>query len=215
MNLQDIIKKFSPNTKVFFDAFETMADELDAMGKMLYKFVHQSDANERATIVLQIEEANHRLEAKSHDVFLELSANFITPFDKEDVHALTSSMEAVGDYIRKSAKKINFYKVDPSDKGIVALAETIELSTVVLKKGIIELRRMKNIGYITNAIVEINKLENQADDIYDQSIKDIFLTEKDAKEIIKKCEIYQVMEIVTDKCEDASNVIESIVVKHS
>jgi hypothetical protein len=74
---------------------------------------------------------------------------------------------------------------------------------------------MKNVSSITSALVKINSLENQADDIYDMSIEKLFATEPDAKEVIKKREIYQVMEIVTDKCEDAANVIESIIIKYA
>jgi uncharacterized protein Yka (UPF0111/DUF47 family) len=78
-----------------------------------------------------------------------------------------------------------------------------------------ELRNMKNVSNITSALVKINSLENQADDIYDMSIEKLFDSEPDVKEVIKKREIYQVMEIVTDKCEDAANVIESIVIKYA
>ena len=78
-----------------------------------------------------------------------------------------------------------------------------------------ELRNMKNMRQITDALVSINSIENQADDIFDMSIERLFATEPDAKEVIKKREIYQVMEIVTDKCEDAANVIESIIIKYS
>jgi hypothetical protein len=74
---------------------------------------------------------------------------------------------------------------------------------------------MKNVSSITSALVKINSLENQADDIYDMSIEKLFDSEPDVKEVIKKREIYQVMEIVTDKCEDAANVIESIVIKYA
>jgi uncharacterized protein Yka (UPF0111/DUF47 family) len=95
------------------------------------------------------------------------------------------------------------------------MAEVIEMGTMALKTAVMELRNMKNVGNITNALVKINSIENQADDIYDLSIERLFATEPDAKEVIKKREIYQVMELVTDKCEDAANVIESIVVKYA
>jgi uncharacterized protein Yka (UPF0111/DUF47 family) len=74
---------------------------------------------------------------------------------------------------------------------------------------------MKNIRKITDAMVAINSVENQADDVFDLSIEQLFENEPDAKEVLKKREIYQVMEIVTDKCEDAANVIESIIIKYA
>ena len=84
-----------------------------------------------------------------------------------------------------------------------------------VRNAVKELRNMKNMRQITDALVAINSLENQADDVFDMSIERLFATEPDAKEVIKKREIYQVMEVVTDKCEDAANVIESIIVKYA
>ena len=94
-------------------------------------------------------------------------------------------------------------------------AELIEQGAHQIRIAVLELRNMKNMRNITEALVKINSIENQADDIFDMSIERLFATEPDAKEVIKKREIYQVMEIVTDKCEDAANVIESIIVKYA
>ena len=99
--------------------------------------------------------------------------------------------------------------------GMQKFAELIEQGAAQLKIAVVALRDMKNMRNITEALVKINSIENQADDIFDFSIERLFETEPDAKEVIKKREIYQVMEIVTDKCEDASNVIESIIIKYA
>ena len=95
------------------------------------------------------------------------------------------------------------------------MSDLIENGCGEIKKAIGELRDMRNMRVITDAMVAINEIENQADDIFDLSIEKLFATEPDAKEVIKKREIYQVMEIVTDKCEDAANVIESIIIKYA
>jgi uncharacterized protein Yka (UPF0111/DUF47 family) len=95
------------------------------------------------------------------------------------------------------------------------LAEIVHASTTEVRKAVGELRDMKNMRVITESLVRINSLENQADDMFDMSIERLFATEPDAKEVIKKREIYQVMENATDKCEDAANVIESIIVKYA
>jgi uncharacterized protein Yka (UPF0111/DUF47 family) len=144
-----------------------------------------------------------------------LGKNFITPFDREDIHYLANSLDDIADYIYASAKKINFYHVDPNDIGIQKMADLIALGCIQVHKAVTELRNMKNMRQITDALVAINSLENQADDIFDMSIERLFATEPDAKEVIKKREIYQIMEIVTDKCEDAANVIESIIIKYA
>ena len=112
-------------------------------------------------------------------------------------------------------KKINFYRVNPNDMGMQKMAELIEQGALQVKNAVFELRDMKNMRNITEALVKVNSIENQADDVFDMSIERLFATEPDAKEVIKKREIYQVMEIATDKCEDASNVIESIIIKYS
>ena len=95
------------------------------------------------------------------------------------------------------------------------MADLILSSCTEVRKAVGELRDMKNLRKITDAMVAINSIENQADDIFDMSIEALFENEPDAKEVIKKREIYQVMEIVTDKCEDAANVIESIIIKYA
>ena len=94
-------------------------------------------------------------------------------------------------------------------------AELIVQACEYIKTAVHELRDMKNLRQITESLVKINSIENQADDIFDMSIERLFPTEQDAKEVIKKREIYQAMEIATDKCEDAANVIESIIVKYA
>jgi len=109
----------------------------------------------------------------------------------------------------------NFYKVDPQEQGIQKLAECIVLGVEAIRIAVRELRDMRNMTAITNALVKANSLENQADDIYDMSIERLFATEPDAKEVIKKREIYQVLETATDKCEDVANVIESIIIKYA
>ena len=163
----------------------------------------------------QIEDQEHVNDDLTHKVFTELGRNFITPFDREDIHYLASALDDIADYIYASAKKINFYKINPNDTGIQKMADLIEQGTEQIRLAVRELRNMKDMRKITDALVKVNSIENQADDIFDMSIDRLFNTEPDAKEVIKKREIYQVMEIVTDKCEDAANVIESIIIKYA
>ncbi len=95
------------------------------------------------------------------------------------------------------------------------MAELIESASLHIEAAVKEMRTMKNLRQITEALVKVNSIENQADDIFDLSIEKLFNQENDFKEVIKKREIYQVMEIATDKCEDAANVIESIMIKYA
>ena len=215
MALNSILKIFLPKDRVFFDLFENVATNVALIALKLKEMVSETDFDKRATILVQIEDLEHVNDDLTHRIFTELGRNFITPFDREDIHYLASALDDIADYVYASAKKINFYRVNPNDIGIKKLAEMIEQGALHVSKAVIELRNMKNMRQITEALVKINSMENQADDIFDMSIERLFATEPDAKEIIKKREIYQVMEIATDKCEDAGNVIESIIIKYA
>src|SRR5829696_3658673 len=164
-------KLLAPKNKIFYELFEKSADNVKQMGVLLTQVVAESDFDKRQTLISKMEDLEHANDELTHNLFTELGRNFITPFDREDIHYLAS---AVG-----------------------------------------ELRNMKNMRMITESLVKINSLENEADDIFDMSIERLFATEADAKEVIKKREIYQVLETATDKCEDAANVIESIIVKYA
>jgi uncharacterized protein Yka (UPF0111/DUF47 family) len=215
MALNSLLKFFLPKDRVFYDLFEKVAGNVAIMGSKLKDVVAETDFDKRASLITQLEDLEHDNDELTHRIFTELGRNFITPFDREDIHYLATALDDIADYIYASAKKINFYRVDPRDSGFQKLADMIEQSAVQVKNAVIELRDMKNMRLMTEALVKINSIENQADDIFDMSIEKLFATEADAKEVIKKREIYQVMEIVTDKCEDASNVIESIIIKYA
>ncbi|MBA2328203.1 MAG: DUF47 family protein [Bacteroidota bacterium] len=210
-----LTKFFSPKDKVFYGLFEEVSNNGAIMAEKLYALVSEPDYKVRSTMIKPIEDLEHASDELTHKIFLELGRNFITPFDREDIHYLASSLDDIADFIYASAKKIKLYHVNPSDEGIHKLSELICESTKEVRKAVLELRDMKNIRRITDALVKINSIENQADDISDLFIERLFSMEPDAKEIIKKREIYQVLEDVTDKCEDAANVIESIIIKYS
>jgi len=215
MAFNSFIQLFTPKDRVFYSLFEEVADSVGRMGKLMKEVVAEPDFDKRAAIISQVEDQEHINDDLTHRIFTELGRNFITPFDREDIHYLASSLDDICDYIFATAKKINFYKVNPNDMGIQKMADLIEQSAAQIQLAVKELRNMRNMRKITDALVKVNSIENQADDIFDLSIERLFETEPDAKEVIKKREIYQVMEIVTDKCEDAGNVIESIIIKYA
>jgi len=215
MALNSILKIFLPKDRVFYQLFENVAATLVKMGYKLKEVVNEPEFEKRGQLIKDVEDMEHICDDYTHEIFTQLGKNFITPFDREDIHYLATALDDIADYMYASAKKINFYKVNPADTGIQKMAEVIALGCEAVNRAVIELRNMKNMRQITDALVAINSIENQGDDIFDMSIERLFDTEPDAKEVIKKREIYQVMEIVTDKCEDAANVIESIIVKYA
>ncbi len=215
MGFNTILKIFLPKDKIFFQLFEAVSETVIEMAIKLKEVVHEKDFAKRALIIKEIEDLEHVNDDNTHRIFTELGRNFITPFDREDIHYLATALDDICDYIYASAKKINFYKVNPDNPTFHKMADLILASCTEVRKAVAELRDMKNIRKVTDAMVAINSIENQADDVFDLSIEELFETEPDAKEVIKKREIYQVMETVTDKCEDAANVIESIIIKYA
>jgi uncharacterized protein len=215
MGFESIMKIFMPKDRVFYSLFEEVAGNVAKMGNALKQVVSEPDFDKRGALIAKVEDLEHVNDELTHRIFTELGRNFITPFDREDIHYLASALDDICDYIFATAKKINFYKVNPNDNGIQKLADLIEQGCEHIHNAVFELRDRRNMRQLTEALVKVNSIENQADDVFDMSIDRLFEIEQDAKEVIKKREIYQVMEIVTDKCEDAANVIESIIIKYS
>jgi uncharacterized protein len=211
-----ILSYFLPKDKVFYSLFEEASNNLETIAHKLVQLVHEPDFSKRASLIKEMEDIEHQNDEITHKVFIELGRNFITPFDREDIHSLASALDDIADYIYAAAKKINFYKIDPiSDQGIQKTAEAIKEAVAAVKSAVMELRNLKNTQKIIECVIKINSIENSADDIFDMSIERLFESDVDAKELIKRRELYMVMETATDKCEDAGNVIESIVVKYA
>lgn len=215
MGINTFGRIFMPKNKIFYELFEEVATTVQDMGYMIRQVVYEPERSRRSALISQLEDMEHRNDDTTHRIFTELSRNFITPFDREDIHALTSALDDICDFIFGSAKKINFYNVNPDDTGIRKMADLIADASTEIKTAVYGLRDMKNLRRMTEAMVKVNSIENQADDIYDLNLERLFENENDMKAFIKKREIYQAMEIVTDKCEDAANVIESIIVKYA
>ncbi len=215
MGINTFGRMFMPKNKIFYELFEEVATTVQDMGHLIKQVVYEPERSRRTALISQLEDMEHRNDDTTHQIFTELSRNFITPFDREDIHALTSALDDICDFIFGSAKKINFYNVNPDDTGIRKMADLIADASTEIKTAVYGLRDMKNLRRMTEAMVKVNSIENQADDIYDLNLERLFENENDIKAFIKKREIYQAMEIVTDKCEDAANVIESIIVKYA
>src|SRR5205085_3057429 len=161
MGINTIMKFFLPKDRVFYDLFEKIAGNVATMGRKLKDVVYEVDFDKRANLISQLEDLEHDNDELTHRVFTELGRNFITPFDREDIHYLASSLDDVADYIYASAKKINFYKINPNDPGMHKFSELIEEAAQQTKNAVYELRNMKNMRNITEALVKINSIENQ------------------------------------------------------
>ncbi|HNC39668.1 MAG TPA: DUF47 family protein, partial [Chitinophagaceae bacterium] len=171
MALNSLFKIFMPKSKIFNELFEKVAANVSLMSDKLRELVGEADFDKRAALITQIEDLEHANDDLTHNIFTELGRNFITPFDREDIHYLATSLDDIADYIYSSAKKINFYRVNPNDIGFQKLAEVIQMSAAELKSAVGQLRNMKNLKSITESLVRVNSYENQADDLFDMSIE--------------------------------------------
>lgn len=215
MAFNTLLKIFLPKDRIFYTLFQDSSERVLLMSNTLKQLINEPDKAKRNGLMTQIEDLEHKNDEATHTIFTELSRNFITPFDREDIHYLATALDDVADHVYAAAKKIMFYHIDTDDYGLRKFADLIVLSAEQVVKAVNELKDMKNLRQITEAIVKINSIENQADDLFDQNIERLFAEVEDVKAVIKMREIYQVLESATDKCEDAGNVIESIIIKYA
>lgn len=215
MSLNSILQYFVPKDRIFFPLFEQASANLIQLGEKLKEAVNTEDEAKRNDLYKDIENLEHKGDEITHQIYLELGKNFITPFDREDIHMLASAIDDVADYIHGSATRMNLYKITNITQPIKDLADLTSKACYDVDKAVRELRDLKNIRNIADSCVRINSLENQADKVFDKAVADLFEFEKDAINLIKYKEVLSALETATDKCEDAANVMESILVKHA
>jgi predicted phosphate transport protein (TIGR00153 family) len=214
MTINSIFQFLVPKDKKFFPLFELAAANLVVLAETLHEAVNAPKA-EREEYFKKIEELEAIIEEITHKTHLELSKNFITPFDREDIHALIKSIDNVADNMHGAASRIRLYQVDKITKSIRKLTEINLEASQLICEGIKQLKDLNNIKMIKETCKKINKLESKADSVFDKAVADIFENETDAKNIIKYKEVLSALEMASDKCKSVANVMEQISVKHS
>ncbi|RYE21844.1 MAG: DUF47 domain-containing protein [Sphingobacteriaceae bacterium] len=216
MSLNSIFQYFVPkDKKVFFPLFEKAAANVVEMAVLIVEAVNSTDFSRRDTLYHQIDKLENIGDDITHQIYLELGKNFITPFDREDIHSLATAIDDVADLIQGSANRMFLYQISEMTEPIQKLSELILQASYDLQKAVAELKDLKNVRNIAESCIRINSIENQADYVFDRAVADLFLYEKDAIRLIKYKEILAALETATDRCEDAANVMESIIVKHA
>lgn len=215
MSLNSIFQYFVPKDKKFFPLFEQAGANLIVMAKLLQETVYSTDLVKRASLNKQLEDLEHKGDNITHQIHLELGKNFITPFDREDIHSLASSLDDVADFIQGASNRMELYKIETPSQAMQEITDLIVEATEHVATALNELRDLKNIRKITDSCVRINSVENKADYIFDKAVGELFEFEKDAITLIKNKEVLSAMEDATDKCEDVANVLESILVKNA
>jgi uncharacterized protein len=210
-----LLSMFKPSAGKFFDSFSEATSNIVTMSLKLKDLIEAKDESTREAIVREIKNLEHRGDEVTHTIFTELSRNFITPFDREDIHYLATSLDDVADYINGTASRVSLYKINTFDQVIHSLVSVIHRQAIEIDQAISSLKNMRNAQRVREAIVRINDLENEADSIFELAIARLFAEEMHPIELIKSKEILSVLETATDKCEDVANALESILVKNS
>ncbi|MEI6124018.1 MAG: DUF47 family protein [Bacteroidota bacterium] len=214
MGLNKVFQYFIPKEKKFFPLFENVAENVEKGAILLNKLLLLiGNEKEKQALVTQIKQCEEKGDDNTHKIFDELNKTFITPFDREDIQALTSSLDDVLDYINSCAKRIQLYKVTELPINTIEISELLVQATRELKVAIGELKNLKHPHVIKRACIKLNEIENRVDDLYYMSISDLFDNEKNAIELIKKDAILKTLETATDKAEDVSDVLKAIIVK--
>ncbi|HLP63066.1 DUF47 domain-containing protein [Flavobacterium sp.] len=214
MSLNSIFQFLVPKDKKFFPLFEQASTNLISLAETLHEAVN-APKTEREDYFKKIEELEATIEEITHKTHLELSRNFITPFDREDIHSLIKAIDNVADFMHGAASKMRLYQVEKITKSIRKLTEINLEACQLIGVGIKELKDMNNHKAIKDTCKKINKLESKADSVFDKAVADIFENENDAKNIIKYKEVLSALESASDKCKSVANVMEQISVKHS
>lgn len=198
-----------PREEKFYSDFLAMADELLRGSRLLEEMLAaEHPIWDKAD---EIKEVEHKCDFLTHEIIQRLNRTFVTPIDREDIHALARSLDDVMDAIDASATLVRLYRLDRVLFGARELAHIISDCTREVRLALAALEQMK--GVATHA-VEINRLENEADRTHQQAVMRLFDEVKDPINVIKWKETLDFLEDATDRCEDVANVIEGVLVKH-
>jgi predicted phosphate transport protein (TIGR00153 family) len=198
-----------PREEKFYQDFQALAEELKKGGRLLEQMLApEISIWDKAD---EIKEVEHKCDFLTHEVIQRLNRTFVTPIDREDIHALARSLDDVMDAIDASAALVRLYRLRTVRFGARELAHIISVSTDHVRLALDAMEQRQ--GIIAHA-VEINRLENEADRVHAEAVSRLFDEEKDPIMVMKWKETLDLLEAATDRCEDVANVLEGVVVKY-
>jgi predicted phosphate transport protein (TIGR00153 family) len=197
-----------PRETKFFDLFADVAGNVTDGARLLTTILENF-----SNVEIQVEklkEIEHRGDDLTHSIMTKLNQTFITPFDREDIHRLASALDDVLDFVNAAGQRLLLYKIRSAPGAAVELSKLIVRQSEELNKAVVLLEKTQG---VMDHCVEVNRLEDEADRVCREAIGKLFENEKDAIQLIKMKELYEVLELATDKAEDAANVLEAVVLK--
>jgi uncharacterized protein len=202
-----------PRDEKFFDLFTAVATYTVEAARLQQDLL-RTDPNRRGVIVDQIKRLEHQADQVTHDVVSRLDRVFITPLDREDIHSLASRLDDVMDLVDGTSRRLHIFHAGVAPEGAMLIADVIVRATEQLMVAVGALEKNKN-GTVLNACVQVKRLEEEGDSLYHEWLGRLFEGQPDALTVIKWKEIYDNLEKTLDYIEDASNVLESISIKHA
>lgn len=201
-----------PREEKFFSLFGQQVELISEASGLLLEGVQRGNSRlaEVAKEIIQIE---HKGDEVIHEIFTRLNQTFITPLDPEDIHSLSSSLDDVLDGMEDAAHRMVAYRLNPIPSVVITLCDIINNCCKSLQKAINGLEN--NNKEIGPCIIEINRLENEADRLVREAVTDLFDREQNAVMVIKLKEVYEFLEATTDRCEDVADVLQNVIVKNS
>ena len=199
-----------PKEDQYFALFSQMSAKLQEGGTILVEMLRSGD-EQYDSLSKKLKHVEHECDELMHTVSTKLNKSFITPFDREDIYTLAVALDDVCDYMDAAARAVVMYNIHESDEYAIKLAEILKKMADEIRAAVDLLEHAKGMG---PHLLEIQRLEIEADDVYFKGTAELFKS-ADAVKIIRWKELYEILENGTDRCESVGNIIESIVLKHN
>jgi predicted phosphate transport protein (TIGR00153 family) len=200
-----------PKEEKYFDLFNRLVSHLAESAQRQQKLF--DDFGNRAEYADQIKQIEHICDDLTHDIVKRLNQTFITPIDREDIHALATGLDDIVDSIDYTARRVILYRVLDSTEHSRKMSDVLVRLVAKLEDAVKALA--SNGDQVLRDCVDIHTLESEGDAYHHDAVDKLFAHEKDPITIIKMKEIYEKMERTLDKCEDVANVLEAIVLKNA
>lgn len=200
-----------PREDKYFALFSQISGKLQEASKILVEMMQASDTDYES-LSKKIKSVEHECDELTHTITTKLNKSFITPFDREDIYTLSVALDDVCDYIDAAARAVVMYNIHETNQYALKLAVVLQKQSDEIHAASDLLEHGKGMG---PHLLEIQRLENEADDIYFRGMAELFKSSPDAIHLIKWKELYEILENATDRCESVGNIIESIVLKHN
>ncbi len=200
-----------PKEEKFFELFELQAEHNLAAARLFHEMAKRWPARQEE--IDKLHAIEHEADITAHEIHDRLNRTFITPLDREDIHALASELDDIVDLVQHVALRMHLYRIEEPTPELIDLSDTLRQAVDNVRKAVVELGKPEKIRRTLDYCIEVNRLENTADRIMEAALAKLFGGRPGPLEVIKWKEVYEGIEAAIDKCEDVANTIESILVK--